>query len=216
MICDQFHLHQQSLNIWNGSWANGSLNEYCRDLMDASLEQYVRGRSTTHALIDITHKWHQALDKGLSVRALFIDYAKAFDHVDHSLVISRLKYFGIPDFIVKWVFSFLSCRKQRVKLEEVFSEWVELNGGMPQGTWLGPLCYILLIDSLKLQCAVHKFVDDTTLSELIARGVPSAMMDYVHDLLLWSEENKMKINTKKTKEMIIGTLNKNPPALVIN
>ena len=101
-----------------------------------------------------------------------------------------------------------------MKLEEVFSEWVELNGGMPQGTWLGPLCYILLIDSLKLQCAVHKFVDDTTLSELIARGVPSVMMDYVHDLLLWSEENKMKINTKKTKEMIIGTLNKNPPALL--
>ena len=62
---------------------------------------------------------------------------------------------------------------------------------------------------------MHKFVDDTTLSELIARGVPSAMMDYVHDLLLWSEENKMKINTKKTKEMIIGTLNKNPPALLL-
>ena len=128
------------LNLWNGSWANGSLNEYCQN--------------------------------------------------------------GIPDFIVKWVFSFLSCHKQRVKLEEVFFEWVELNGGMPQGTWFGPLCYILLIDSLKLQCAVHKFVDDTTLSDLIARGLPSVMMDYVHDLLLWSEENKININTQKTKENI--------------
>ena len=89
-------------------------------------------------------------DSGHSVRILFIDYAKAFDHVDHNIVIQKLRAFGVPDFIVRWVSSFLSARQQRVKLSDIFSDWITLNGGMPQGSWLGPLIYIILINDLRM------------------------------------------------------------------
>ena len=62
-------------------------------------------------------------------------------------------------------------RQQRVKVNDGFSNWTQLVGGMPQGSWLGPLIFLLVIDDLiQLDCLVHKFVDDTTLSELLDNG----------------------------------------------
>ena len=66
--------------------------------------------------------WNRALDDGHSVRILFIDYAKAFDHVDHNLVIQKLKALGVPDFMVRWLSSFLRVRQQRVKVIDIFSD----------------------------------------------------------------------------------------------
>ena len=68
------------------------------------------------------------------------------------------------------MFSFLEGRQQRVKINDRFSNWTQLFGGMPQGSWLGPLIFLLLIYELQLDCLVHKFVDDTTLSELVQWG----------------------------------------------
>jgi len=88
---------------------------------------------------------------------------------------------------------------------------------MPQGSWLGPLIFLLLIDDLQLDCLVHKFVDDTTLSELLSNGDhESHMKKYVKNLRTWSQANKMIINQNKTKEMILGSLAKQPtPCLTI-
>jgi len=72
------------------------------------------------------HHWHKALDEGQSVRILFVDYAKAFDHVDHCVVIQNLKTYGVPDYITRWVTSFLAERQQRVKISDVFSQWTTL------------------------------------------------------------------------------------------
>ena len=73
------------------------------------------GRSTTHELVDILHHWHQAIDNNSCIRAVFIDYAKAFDHVDHSIVIRKLTALGVAPILVRWVCSFLIDRQQRVK-----------------------------------------------------------------------------------------------------
>jgi Reverse transcriptase (RNA-dependent DNA polymerase) len=99
----------------------------------------LKGPSTTHALIDITHTWHQALDNRSSVRTLFIDFSKAFDHVDHATEFRKMKCPGVQPFLLRWMHSFLYERKQRVKIGDGFSSWTKLNGGMPQGTWLGPM-----------------------------------------------------------------------------
>jgi len=138
----------------------------------------LREKSTSHALIDMIHRWISALDKGKSVRLLLVDYAKAFDHVDHSTVVRKLINIGVPDF-----FSFLTDRQQRVKLCDVFSSWVQLSGSMPQGSLLGPLTFIVLIDDLNSDCMIHKFVDDTTLSEFIDKGQASQMDVNVTQLL---------------------------------
>jgi hypothetical protein len=175
----------------------------------------LKGRSTTHELVDVLHHWHQALDRHQSVRAVFIDYAKAFDHVDHTTVIAKLRALGVSDIIVRWICSFLKDRQQRVKLTRTFSKWITLTGAMPQGSFLGPLIFLILIDDLTAPCLVHKFVDDTTLSETLNKNQTSLMPAYFQEVLNWSKTNLMNINFAKTKEMIIGSLNNDPPSALI-
>jgi len=184
------------------------------DLVDSQLDDHQFGglkrRSTSHALVDMLHHWNKALDDGHSVRILFVDYAKAFDHVDHNTVIQKLKAFGVPDFIIRWMSSFLRSRQQRVKLSEIFSDWITLSGGMPQGSYLGPLIFILLINDLRSWLHMHKFIDDTTLSEIIPKGSDSDMQRALDAVLEWSHMNYMNINCKKTKEMVLGSFSKAP------
>ena len=83
-------------------------------------------------------------------------YAKAFDDIDHNTVIQKLKFLGVPDFIVRWKTSFLCERQQRVKISNIFSEWIWPREGMSQGSWVWPHTFIFLNDDL----------DDTTLQYL--------------------------------------------------
>jgi len=101
------------------------------------------------------HHWHSAVDKSQSVCTVFIDFAKAFDHVDHNILVEKLLAFGLPDIIVRWMYSFLMKRRQRVKIGDVLSEWLEVFAGMSQGSFLGPLTFIILIDSLQAACLTH-------------------------------------------------------------
>ena len=79
---------------------------------------------------------------------------------------------------------------------------------MPQGSRLGPMSFIVMIDDLRAPCEVHKFVDDTTLSELIHLShTRTDMANYLTSLLTWTAENDMQLNTSKTKEMLLGRLN---------
>ena len=169
------------------------------ELLDSSFDpcQFgaLKGRSTSHALVSILHEWTTALDAGGSVRAVFVDYRKAFDHVDHNLLIQKLLLRGVPHCLIKWFVSYLSQRRQRVRLNGELSAWIQLCGGMPQGSWLGPLSYLILIDDLCLACSVHKYVDDTTLTEILPTlSNPSLMPTYLQQLQTWTENNHMIIN----------------------
>ena len=171
----------------------------------------LRGRSTTHALIDTLQTWYAALDADKLVRVLFIDYAKAFDHVDHSTILSKMATMGIPDFIIHWMFSFLADRQQRVKIGNYLSQWVKLNGGMPQGTWLGLYIFLILINDLKsTEVQLDKYVDDVTATETLGKDELSNMQQVLDDVHNWSTNNHMNINVKKTKEMLLGAVNRNP------
>ena len=154
----------------------------------------------------------ETLDAGGSVRTMFVDFRKAFDHVDHNLLISKLLSYDIPHCIIRWVHSYLSHRRQRVRVNGELSAWTRLIGGMPQGLWLGPLTFLVLINGLIIECRVHKFIDDTTLTEtLLSRPHTSIMQTYVDQLEAWTANNHMIINTNKTKEMLLGPLSKSSP-----
>jgi len=193
-----------------GRWMLEAIN----DKFDRKQFGAIKGRSTNHALVDMLHKWHKALDEEQSVRVVFVDYAKAFDHVDHPTVMKKLAALGVPPIILRWIQSFLTNRQQRVKIGDVFSNWDSPNGSMPQGTWLGPYVFISLINDLDSLLELHKYVDDCTLSEMIPKTSVSLMQQQIDALHAWSNANLMNINTKKTKEMLMGILKKNPPQLI--
>ena len=94
----------------------------------------LKQRSTSHALVSVLHHWSTALDNGDSVRALFVDYSKAFNRVDHSTLLNKMPTTGVTKLVVGWLYSFLNDRQQRVKLSSSLSDWTLITGGMPQGS----------------------------------------------------------------------------------
>jgi len=168
------------LESFIGSWI---LNKIQPNLAENQFG-VLKGKSTSHALVAVLHTWCCALDAGESVRALFVDFSKAFDRVDHTLLLNKLVAYGVPCTLIKWLFSFLKDREQRVKIGQIYSTWCTLAAGFPQGTWLGPLAFITIIDDLQPPCTVHKFVDDTTFTEIIASKTPPA--GWMNSVANWS------------------------------
>jgi len=124
--------------------------------------------------------------------------------------------FTLPDAIIQWMHSFLRHQRQRVKIGDVVSDWLVMDADMPQGSYLGPLTFITLVDSLQASCMTHKYVADTTLSEIVAKSATSHMQIYCDDVVQQSEQARMNINGQKKKEMPIGSFSKDsPPHLML-
>ena len=172
------------------SFVGGWILEAVGHQLDTNQYGALKERSTSHALVSVLHHWSNALDNGHSVRALFVDYSKAFDRVDHNTLLNKMMAMGVPKLVVRWLSSFLNDRQQRVKLGSSLSDWTWITGGMPQGSWLGPLIFIVYIDDLHPSCTIHKFMDDVTLTEVITKDsdpADSNMTHYISHLELWSK-----------------------------
>jgi len=168
-----------------------------------------KGRSTTHAVLALLHSWMKSLDSGGSVRSVFVDFRKAFDLVNHNVLFHKLKQFAIPDSLLLWFGLYLADHQQRVRANQCLSSWKPLTGGMPQGSWMGPLSFLIVINDLSAGCSMVKYVDDSTLSELLPpNSQASSMIQILEDLLSWTTDNHMQVNSTKTKEMIICPLTK--------
>ena len=115
------------------------------------------------------HHWHAAVDKGQSARTVFVDFAKAFDHVNHNILVTKLVALGLPDVIVRWMCAFLRDRRQRVKIGDVLSDWLQLTAGSS----LGSMMFVILINALQPGCLTHKYVDDTTMTEILRQSTNS-------------------------------------------
>jgi len=142
-------------------------------------------------------------------------FAKALDHVDRNLFGEKLKSFGLSEIITDLITSFLHDRQQRTAIDGYLSNWAVLRGGIPRESWLRPLVNFILIDNLKLDMLTHKYVDDTTLSEMLGKSQVSWMQSAVDELITWSKANAMNVNTWNTKEMVIGPLTRNPPTQIV-
>jgi len=176
--------------------------------LESSFDEKLYGcrpkRSTRHVLMAIIHEWQSTLDHGGVVRALLVDFKKAFDLVNHYLLLQKLLNKYVPHCLIKWLFSYLYQRSQCVRIGTDYSGWLNLNDAVPQGSGLGPLS-LVLIDDLDVDCLIHKYVDDTTLTEpLCVQHQPSNMELYFQHMQVWANNNDMVVNFNKTKEIVMG------------
>ena len=179
----------------------------------------IKGSSTTLALIAMLHNVLQRLErKNTYARILLIDFSKAFDHIDHNILLDKLKTNGVPQICVEWQKAFLTSRTQRVKLANAKSDWTEMAGGVPQGTLSGPENFLNMIDDLHIDVDDVKFVDDVTLYEVCNTHSQNKLQNAVGDIQEWATDNNMSLNTNKTKELLVyfGREDLDIPRITIN
>ncbi len=118
------------------------------DILTKFQSGFIKGDSTVNQLSYVYNDICKALDDGKEVRAVFCDISKAFDRVWHRGLIFKLSSIGINGCLLKWFSSYLSSRKQRVVYANASSQWSSINAGVPQGSILGPLLFMIYVNDI--------------------------------------------------------------------
>ena len=163
--------------------------------------------STFHALISLTEDIRKNLDNGNLGCGIFVDLQKAFDTVEHDILLAKLEHYGIRGMANNWFKSYLFNRKQFVSINGHISNQTSVKYGVPQGSVLGPLLFLIYINDLNLAikfCKVHHFADDTNLLHF-SKSV-NKLDKYINldmkNLTDWLNVNKISLNVKKTELVI--------------
>ena len=185
------------------------------------------GDSTTNQLLYLVNEIHQAFEnpKSLEVRAVFLDISKAFDEVWHDGLIFKLKQNGVSGSLLMFFQNYLNNRKQRVVLNGSYSSYSTVQSGVPQGSVLGPLLFLIYINDLErnIKSNVKFFADDTMLYSIVKNPAISANK-LNHDLDIiqqWAYQWKMEFNpdpTKQATEVLFSCKKSSPkhPRLIFN
>ena len=172
------------------------------------LQQYgnVQGISTSHYLVSLLHNLHQGADKVGNIGTVVLtDFSKAFDMVDHSILIDKFIRLGVRRSIVPWLCDFLSKRVQCVRYNQTISEYKTLNGALPQGTKLGPIGFQVIINDAvqnrgdNINC--WKYVDDLTITENRSFPQPSKLQETLDGFTDWTKSNQLSLNPTKCQAL---------------
>ena len=177
--------------------------------------------STDLACVEIVDRIIQHLDNNETPINIYLDLSKAFDTLDHKILLAKLKFYGISGIAYSLFESYLSNRKQYVEYEDINSEIREIKTGVPQGSVLGPLLFIIYMNDISKSSTLFDFItyaDDTTLNSVIStfsdnrhntNFINTNVNSELNKISEWLKINKLSLNVKKTKFMIFHTLNKN-------
>ena len=174
------------------------------ELISPNQSGFKQGDSCINQLLSITHDIYQSLDEGYEVPGVFLDISKAFDKVWHKGLLYKLEQNGIKGPLLNILANFLRSRKQRVVLNGQHSSWSDILAGVPQGSILGPLLFLIYINDLAdgLQCNPKLFADDTSLFSTVY-DINEATNSLNNDLVKitqWAYQWKMSFNPDISKQ----------------
>ena len=188
------------------------INEH--NLLTPFQSGFIPRDSTTFQLLQTYHKFCEAVDNGKEVRVVFCDISKAFDKVWHRGLIHKLRDIGCSEALLNWFSSYLFNRRQRVVFNGQTSEWTYVKAGVPQGSILGPLLFLIYINDIvhELRASVRLFADDTTLYIIVENpNTAGAILNGdLNCIDIWGADWLVDFNAAKTLSMILS-LKRNPP-----
>ena len=169
---------------------------------------FLPGRSTGDALLTAVEDWFRILDRDKSnVGAVFFDLSKAFDKVSHSRLAAKLNNFGISGPALRWFADYLTDRSQSVTVQGAISSSTAVTSGVPQGSILGPLLFVLFtadINQLKLNSKLILYADDMLVSRVIKDALDMFLLQEDSETIArWVSDNDLLLNAGKTKFMLV-------------
>ena len=181
------------------------LSVYFEKILDKNQHGFRNNKSTSTAIFDVLHDVFQNWNSRSLSSCIFIDYSKAFDTIDHSILLKKLKIYGLDMISLKLLNSYLSNRYQHININTVKSNYSKLHCGVPQGSILGPLLFIIYTNDIFLEISenekIYMYADDTLLlnngeNENIA--VHNSQI-CLNKIIKWCKLNRLTLNESKTK-----------------
>ena len=171
---------------------------------------FVTGKSCVTNLLGVMDDWTKALDNGTPIDAIYLDFSKAFDSVPHQRLIKKVEAYGIGGKTKDWLKDFLIGRKQRVRVNGALSSWKDVTSGVPQGSVLGPVLFVVFINDLpemvSNKCSMY--ADDTKIYTAINddKATESLQQD-LDNLVTWADNWQLRFNAGKCKALHMGSKN---------
>ena len=168
--------------------------------------------SAVTCLLDNTDDWYVNMDNGRYTANIFIDLKKAFDTVDHDILLAKLRKYGVDNLAFAWFSSYLTNRKQYCRVHGVSSktETEDIKCGVPQGSCLGPLLFLIYINDLPFSLKKGKvtmYADDTSISysSKNMEDINQTLSSELGHLKQWLQGNKLSLNVLKTQALVVGS-----------
>ena len=179
---------------------------HVNDLYFCSQYGFRKEHSTELAVLELVDRITQHLDKGTTPINVYLDLSKAFDTLDHNILLHKLKYYGIEGTALRLFESYLNERQQYVDLDGTNSNYNRILTGVPQGSILGPLLFIIYINDIAQSSNHFNFIiyaDDTTLCSTLKINADATQLNReLNNVSQWLNLNKLSLNVKKTKAMV--------------
>ena len=178
-------------------------------LLHPNLHGYRSNRSTQTALLQMYDRWVRASHEGKLSGVVLLDLSAAFDLVDPGLLLRKLKIYGFDDHILEWLESYLSQRYQAVWIDNSLSSFLHCPVGVPQGSNLGPLLFLVFYNDLPytVSCPVDVYADDSTMtvSANTIDEIGTHLTEACNVVSSWMVDNRLKVNPEKTHLLTVGT-----------
>ena len=165
------------------------------------------GHSCVTQLLKVMENWTNFIDSGASVDVIYLDFQKAFDRVPHGRLLSKVKSYGIEGSILRWIQDFLRNRRQQVHIRGSYSGWISATSGVPQGSVLGPIFFLIFVNDLPqmVSSMLYLFADDTKLYHPIRTPQDCVLLQRdLARLVDWCDRWQMAFNVDKCHVMSIG------------